>query len=65
LEYVAHITRGVDNVDNMMVSANSDDEAFGLAKAWAASLGLAGDDEVVLWIKLPNGKFKTFNRKEF
>jgi hypothetical protein len=65
LEYVAHISRGPDNVDTHTVEADSDPQAFDLAIAWAASLGLAADDDVVLEIKLPSGAFKTFVRKDF
>ena len=65
LEYVVHISRGPDNVDTHTVEADSDPQAFDLAIAWAASLGLAADDDVVLEIKLPSGAFKTFVRKDF
>ena len=47
------------------VEADSDPQAFDLAIAWAASLGLAADDDVVLAIKLPSGALKTFVRKDF
>lgn len=47
------------------IEAVSDPQAFDLAIAWAASLGLAADDEVVLAIKLPSGPIKTFVRKDF
>jgi hypothetical protein len=63
LEYIVHISRGPDNVDTHTVEADS--QAFDLAIAWAASLGLAADDDVVLEIKLPSGAFKTFGRKDF
>ena len=65
MEYIAHISRGSDNVDTHMVEADSDPQAFDLAIAWAASLGLAADDDVVLAIKLPSGALKTFVRKDF
>ncbi len=65
MDYIALITRGSDNVDSTTISANGDDEAFPASKAWAATLGLAPDDEVVLRIKLPNGTFKAFLREEF
>lgn len=65
LDYIALITRGSDNVDSTTISANSDDEGFRAAKAWAAALGLALDDNVVLHIKLPDGDFKVFLRKDF
>jgi hypothetical protein len=63
LEHIVHISRGPDNVDTHTVEADS--QAFDLAIAWAASLGLAADDDVVLEIKLPSGAFKTFGRKDF
>jgi hypothetical protein len=50
-------------VDTHTVEA--DPQAFDLAIAWAASLGLAADDDGVLEIKLPSGAFKTFVRKDF
>ena len=65
MDYIAHISRGPDNVDYHAVEADSDPQAFDLAIAWAASLGLAADDEVVLAIKLPSGAFRTFVRKDF
>ena len=65
LNYIVHISRGLDNVDSHTVEADSDPQAFDLAIAWAASLGLAADDEVVVAIKLPSGAFKTFVRKDF
>jgi hypothetical protein len=65
LDYIVHISRGPDNVDTHTVEADSDPQAFDLAIAWAASLGLAADDEVVVAIKLPSGAFKTFVRKDF
>jgi hypothetical protein len=65
LNYIVHISRGLDNVDSHTVEADSDPQAFDLAIAWAASLGLAADDEVVLAIKLPSGALKTFVRKDF
>ncbi len=63
MEYIVHISRGPDNVDTDTVEADS--QAFDLAIAWAASLGLAADDDVVLEIKLLSGAFKTFGRKDF
>jgi hypothetical protein len=65
LEYIVRISRGSDNVDSRTVEADSDPQAFDLAIAWAASLGLAADDDVVLAIKLPSGALKTFVRKDF
>jgi hypothetical protein len=65
LEYIVHISRGSDNVASNMVEADSDPQAFDLAIAWAASLGLAADDDVVLAIKLPSGALRTFVRKDF
>jgi hypothetical protein len=65
LEYIVHILRGSDNVDSHAVEADSDPQAFDLAIAWAASLGLAADDDVVLAIKLPSGALKTFVRNDF
>ena len=65
LDYIVHISRGPDNVDSHVVEADSDPQAFDLAIAWAASLGLAADDDVILEIKLPSGAFKTFVRKDF
>ena len=46
-------------------TADSDPQAFDLAIAWAASLGLAADDDIVLAIKLPSGALRTFVRKDF
>ena len=57
MDYIALITRDSDNVDTTTIRANSDDEAFQAAKAWAAALGFAPDDDVVLRIKLPGGTF--------
>ena len=51
MEDIVHISRGSDNVDSHTVEADSDPQAFDLAIAWAASLGLAADDDVVLAIK--------------
>jgi hypothetical protein len=65
LDYIVLVTRGSDNVDTAVISANSNDEALGAAKAWAATLGLAPDDDVVLRVKLPGGTFKAFLRKDF
>jgi hypothetical protein len=65
LEYIVHISRGSNNVDSHTVEADSDPQAFDLAIAWAASLGLAADDDVVLAIKLPSGALRTFVRKDF
>jgi hypothetical protein len=65
LDYIVLITRGSGNVDTTTISANGDTEAFRAAKAWAATLGLAPDDDVVLRIKLPGGTFKAFLRKDF
>ena len=65
MDYIALITRGSDNVDTTTISANSDDEAFRAAKGWAAALGLAPDDDVVLRIKLPGDTFKAFLREDF
>ena len=65
MEYIVHISRGLDNVDSHTVEAASDPQAFDLAIDWAASLGLAADDDVVLAIKLPSGALKTFVRKDF
>jgi hypothetical protein len=44
-------------------AADSDPQAFDLAIAWAASLGLAADDEVVLAIKLPSGALRVTLRR--
>jgi len=63
--YVVLITRGSDNVDNTQIEAEGDDDAFEQAKAWAASLGLASDDNVVLAVKRPDGTLKTFNRNDY
>ena len=52
-------------MDSHTVDADSDPQAFDLAIAWAASLGLAADDDVVLAIKLPSGVLRTFVRKDF
>jgi hypothetical protein len=52
-------------VGSHTVEADSDPQAFDLAIAWAASLGLAADDDVVLAIKVPSGALKTFVRKDF
>jgi hypothetical protein len=65
LEYIAHISRGSDNVATHTVQAESDARAFDLAIEWAASLHLAADENVVLAIRLPSGTFKTFSRKDF
>jgi hypothetical protein len=65
LDYIVHISRGVDNVATQTVQADSDAQAFDLAIEWAASLLLAADDDVVLAIGLPSGGFKTFSRKDF
>ena len=65
MEYIVHISRGSDNVASHMVEADSDPQAFDLAIAWAASLGLVADDDVVLAIKLPSGALRTFVRKDF
>jgi hypothetical protein len=65
LDYIVLVNRGSDNVDTTTISANGDDEAFREAKTWAATLGLAPDDDVVLRIKLPGGSFKAFLRKDF
>ena len=65
MEYIVHISRASDNVASHMVEADSDPQAFDLAIAWAASLGLAADDDVVLAIKLPSGALRTFVRKDF
>jgi hypothetical protein len=65
LEYIAQISRGSDNVESHMVGADSDHNAFDLAIAWAASLGLAADDDIVLAIKLPSGALRTFVRRDF
>jgi hypothetical protein len=65
LDYIVHISRGVDNVATQTVQADSDAQAFDLAIEWAASLLLAADDDVVLAIRLPSGGFKTFSRKDF
>ncbi len=65
MEYIVHISRGSDNVDSHTVDADSDPQAFDLAIAWAASLGLAADDDIVLAIKLPSGALRTFVRKDF
>jgi hypothetical protein len=59
------MSRGSDNVDSHMVEADSDPQAFDLALAWAASLGLPADDDIVLAIKLPSGALRTFVRKDF
>jgi hypothetical protein len=64
LGYLARIFTGSDNVATAVVVANSDNEAFGLAKTWAASLALASND-VLLLVKLPNGTFETFRREDF
>ena len=63
--YLARISTGSANVATAVVIANSDDEAFGLAKTWAASLALASNDDVLLLVKLPNGTFETFRREDF
>jgi hypothetical protein len=65
LDYIAHITRGSDNVATHTVEADSDAQAFDIAIEWAASLHLAPDDDVLLAIRLPSGTFKTFSRKDF
>ena len=52
-------------MDSHTVEADSDPQAFDLAIAWAASLGLAADDDIVLAIKLPTGALKTFVRNDF
>ena len=65
MEYIVHISRGANNVDSHTVEADSDPQAFDLAIAWAASLGLAADDDLVLAIKLPSGALKTFVRNDF
>ena len=65
MDYIVNISRGPDNVDSHVVEADSDPQAFDLAIAWAASLGLAAYDDVILEIKLPSGAFKTFVRKDF
>jgi len=65
LEYIVHISRGSDNVDSHTLEAGSAPQAFDLAIAWAASLGVAADDDVVLAIKLPSGALKTFVRNDF
>ena len=65
MEYIVNISRASDNVASNMVEADSDPQAFDLAIAWAASLGLAADDDVVLAIKLPSGALRTFVRKDF
>jgi hypothetical protein len=65
LDYIVHMTRGSENVGTTTVRASSNVDAIGQAKDWAASLGLASDDDVLLWIKLQDGTFKTFGRTEF
>jgi hypothetical protein len=65
LDYIALITRGSENVNNTIVKAGNEADAFEQTKVWAASLGLASDDDVLLSIKLPNGSLKTFARKDF
>ena len=65
LDYIAHISRGSDNVATHSVEVDSDVQAFDLAIEWAASLLLAADDDVVLAIQLPSGTIKTFSRKDF
>ena len=50
-------------MDSHTVEADSDPQTFDLAIAWAASLRLAADDDVVLAIKLPSGALRTFVRK--
>ena len=65
MDYIAHVSRGSDNVATHSVEADSDVQAFDLAIEWAASLLLAADDDVVLAIQLPSGTFKTFSRKDF
>jgi hypothetical protein len=47
------------------VKAASDDDGFHKLKEWAASYQFADNDPVVLLIKCPDGKFKTFLRKDF
>jgi hypothetical protein len=53
LDYIAHVSRGSDNVATHSVEADSDVQAFDLAIEWATSLLLAADDDVVLAIQLP------------
>ncbi len=65
MDYIVHMTRGSDNVGTMTVRASSKIDAIGQAKDWAASLGLASDDDALLWIKLQDGTLKTFGRTEF
>jgi hypothetical protein len=52
LDYIAHVSRGSDNVATHSVEADSDVQAFDLAIEWATSLLLAADDDVVLAIQL-------------
>ena len=65
MDYIVHMTRGPENVGTTTVRASSNADAIRQAKDWAASLGLAFDDDVLLWIKLQDGTFKTFGRTEF
>jgi hypothetical protein len=65
LDYIVHISRGPDNVGSTTVKADSDVQACDMAKAWATSLNLALDDDVVLAVKLPSGKFRTFAGEDF
>lgn len=65
MDYITLITRGSETVDITTIDAKGDDEAFRAAKAWAATLGLASDDDIVLRIRLPSGAFKTFPRGDF
>ena len=51
--FIAHVSRGSDNVATHSVEADSDVQAFDLAIEWATSLLLAADDDVVLAIQLP------------
>ena len=65
MDYIVHMTRGSENVGTTTAQANSNVDAIRQAKEWAASLGLASDDAVLLWIKLQDGTVKTFGRTEF
>ena len=59
------MTRGSENVGTTTVRTSSNVDAIRQAKEWAASPGLASDDDMLLWIKLTDGTFKTLGRTEF
>jgi hypothetical protein len=65
MEYIVRVERSLTNLGNKAIHADSDEEAYQKAKAWATSLKVTPSQATVLIIKKPDGGFKTFNRREF